>query len=199
MFFKKLQDHKFIINLLAFIASVIIGYVCYWFITMDLIDTLYNLNSTIKAIFLIICHAEAFYLLFKFMFKLEIYKFEKIILIISYLVLMLLMFFDRVHIGIRVYNLNVLDILDTIRYSGVSSTLLNILIFCPFYTVIKWINKDFTYKDIVIIFLIFSIGVEVIQFITMSGIFDIVDIILYMVGFLIGSKIYKIMPILHIQ
>lgn len=177
-------------NIILFFISMIISYIVYQFISMNMINAVYNIDSDLKGIFLYLCHVESLYLLLKIVTKLKIYKFEKIILVLSYFLLMMLMFFDRVDIGKRVFNLDVFDLIHTIKAVGVSSSVLNILIFIPFYTAMKWLQDGLHGRTICIVFLLFSIGIETIQYITMCGIFDVVDIILYVIGFIIGKKMY---------
>lgn len=182
-------------NILIFIASIVIGYAFYWIVSMRIIDSLYYIDTELKGFFLYFCHVILFHLFFKTIFKIDIYYFEKIITSIAYFILMFLMFFDRVYIGARVLNLNPFDIINTIKETGIISLVLNILSFCPFYTLIKWLNKDMSHKTILFLFLVISIGVEFAQYITMSGILDIVDIILYVIGYFIGVKIYQFLRI----
>ena len=158
---------------------------------MELINPIYNINTITKGLFLIFCHIEIFYLFIKILFKLKIYMFEKILLISSYFLMMLVMFFDRIYLTERLLNFNIFEIINTMKESGLLITVLNILVFCPFYTAIKWIQKDLTFIKIFTIFMIFSISVEIIQYIMMWGIFDIIDIIFYTIGFFIGVKLYN--------
>ena len=158
---------------------------------MELINPIYNINTITKGLFLIFCHIEIFYLFIKILFKLKIHLFEKMLLISSYFLMMLVIFFDRIYLTERLLNFNIFEIINTMKESGLLITVLNILVFCPFYTAIKWIQKDLTFIKIFTIFMIFSISVEIIQYIMMWGIFDIIDIIFYTIGFFIGVKLYN--------
>lgn len=141
-------------NIILFFISMIISYIVYQFISMNMINAVYNIDSDLKGIFLYLCHVESLYLLLKIVTKLKIYKFEKIILVLSYFLLMMLMFFDRVDIGKRVFNLDVFDLIHTIKAVGVSSSVLNILIFIPFYTAMKWLQDGLHGRTICIVFFV---------------------------------------------
>ncbi len=178
-------------NVGVLIISVVIGYLFYWNFSMEFINPIYNINTITKGLLLIFCHIEIFYLFIKILFKLKIHLFEKMLLISSYFLMMLVIFFDRIYLTERLLNFNIFEIINTMKESGLLITVLNILVFCPFYTAIKWIQKDLTFIKIFTIFMIFSISVEIIQYIMMWGIFDIIDIIFYTIGFFIGVKLYN--------
>lgn len=125
---------------------------------MRIIDSLYNIDTELKGFILYFSHTLLFYLALKILFKMNIYFFEKIIICFFYFILMYLMFFDRVYIGERILNINPLDIISTIKNTGLLSTVLNVCIFIPFYTSIKWILNKIEFKEVLIIFLVFSIG-----------------------------------------
>lgn len=180
-------------NIVIFIMSVFIGYLCYWKYSMEIINSLYNINNIFKGLFLYSCHILVFYFILKIIFKLHIYTFEKMLVSICYFMLLGVIFFDRVYLGSRILNLNVLDVIAVIKETGFISIILNILVFFPFYTIIKWNFIHLKSLSIFTMFLIFSFGVEIVQYITMSGIFDIVDIMLYVVGYFIGVGVYKIL------
>jgi len=65
----------------------------------------------------------------------------------------------------------------------------NILIFIPMGVFIKRIHMKWFYHFIVAIIII--IGIETLQYITQIGIFDIMDIILNLIGFFIGYVVVK--------
>lgn len=178
-------------NILIFIISAVIGFLFYWIVSMRIIDSLYYIDTDLKGFILYFSHVLFFYLFFKVIFKMDIYFFEKIIVSVVYFILMFMMFFDRVYIGRRIININPFDFINTMKDTGIITIVLNCLVFSPFYTSIKWILNKLDAKKIFIIFLVFSIGIEIVQYITMSGIFDVVDILLYVIGYFIGVKIYN--------
>ncbi len=65
----------------------------------------------------------------------------------------------------------------------------NILIFIPMGIFIKRLHMKWFYHFVVAIIII--IGIETLQYITQIGIFDIMDIILNFIGFLIGYVVVK--------
>lgn len=103
---------------------------------------------------------------------------------------MYLTFFDRVELLESKINLNPFGIIDTLKEEGIFSMILNILIFVPFYTALKWLNLKMNNKGYFIIFIIFIFIIESLQYFTLRGFFDVSDIILYIGGYFIGIGIY---------
>ena len=187
----EVKKNNFLKNSLMFLLSIPLGYSFYWFISLKVINAIYYIDTLSKGLFLCFCHIFLAYFLLKIIFNMKVYQYEKIILIISYFILMFLSFFDRVYLGDRIINLNPFDIINTIYNDGIMTLLLNIVIFCPFYTAMRWIKREANIKFTFILFFLFAISIEIVQYFTMSGIFDVIDIILYIIGYFIGVLIYK--------
>lgn len=186
-----INKNDLIKSIFIFLICIPLSYIFYWFVSLRIINIVYYIDTLPKGIFLYFCHIILFYFLTKVVFRIKLLNFEKIILILTYFIFLLLCFFDRVYIGERVINLNPFDLINTVYNNGIIVLLLNIAVFCPFYTAIKWINKNIKPRIAFIIFFLFALSIEIIQFFTMSGIFDVIDIALYVIGYYLGYLIYK--------
>lgn len=176
------------LNFLLMAFSIIGGYLFYFFISMEIIIRIYHNLNNASGIFIYVCHIFIFFWILKVMFKLKITKWEQKIAAILYGILMYLAFFDRFDLGIREFNINPLDFLTS---QSIMTVILNIVIFLPFFTILKWLFNNNTNKNNFLIWIFISIFIETLQYITMRGIFDIADIVLYLVGYLIGIKLYE--------
>lgn len=176
------------LNFLLMVFSIIGGYLFYYFISMDVIIRIYHNLNNASGIFIYACHIFFFFWILKVMFKLKITKWEQKIAAILYGILMYLAFFDRFDLGRREFNINPLDFLTT---QSIMTVILNIVIFLPFFTILKWLFNNNSNKNNFLIWIFISIFIETLQYITMRGIFDIADIVLYLVGYLIGIKLYE--------
>lgn len=183
------------INFLYFalvVLSIVLGYGIYYNISMEFIGRFYFIDD-VRAIFLITCHALLIYSLLKFILYLKFNTTEKIILSIVYICVLYMALIDRFNIGRHVINFN---LFNSISEEGMMQMIMNIMLFMPFYTVQTWLSDyvfkiQCKFKIEMIIFFTFVIFVETIQFITMRGIFDILDIILNTIGYLSGIMLYR--------
>ena len=184
-----MNDKKdYLISATILLIFIPVAYLFYWFFGLPIINRFYYIDTIQKGVFLYSLHVMLFYLFIKVLTKIQIFYFEKIIIIISYFILMYLTFFDRVELLESKINLNPFGIIDTLKEEGIFSMILNILIFVPFYTALKWLNLKMNNKGYFIIFIIFII--ESLQYFTLRGFFDVSDIILYIGGYFIGIGIY---------
>lgn len=113
------------------------------------------------------------------------YKYPKIcisILKVIYVTVLLILFFGGDTTYERTYNFNPLLIFDTSYSMSIYILVFNFLCLAPIVFLFKKINV----MHIVLI----AFGIEIIQFITMKGAFDICDVILYILGFVITKFIY---------
>lgn len=181
------DKRNILLNVIGMILCIVLSYLFYYFISMDFINLFYSVNE-VNGFFLYLCHIAFFWYIYKTLFKLRITKVEKAIALIIYLFIMYIAFFDRFDLGRREINLNPINDLSS---SAIPIMVLNIAIFLPFYTILKWNFKSHTGKIDICICLIISIIIESIQYITMRGIFDIVDIIMYLLGYFLGKILYS--------
>ena len=141
------------------------------------IKTLYLIVSSITICFCIYCicktNLDKIYIYFAF---------------ISYIILLIVTLFVRNRLKEKLietpsYLLKWLDIIFTNKI--VFTNLLgNILLFIPLGIFIRFINCKLIY--ILIFIIIFIVNLELIQYIYKTGVFDIIDIILNIIGVFIG-------------
>lgn len=189
-----MNDKKdYLISATILLICIPVAYLFYWFFGLPIINRFYYIDTIQKGVFLYSLHVMLFYLLIKVLTKIQIFYFEKIIIIISYFILMYLTFFDRVELLESKINLNPFGIIDTLKEEGIFSMILNILIFVPFYTALKWLHLKMNNKGYFITFIMFMFVIESLQYFTLRGFFDVSDIILYIGGYFIGIGIYKLL------
>lgn len=118
---------------------------------------------------------------------------DKFIISILYAIAAFLGLFYRRSMGAFNYDMNPVSFLFNILNDNraIFLSFLNVLLFVPFSIVTSFYTSQM--KNMYISFAIFAIGVEVIQLITFRGIFDLGDIVLYVIGFGIGLKVLKIL------
>lgn len=94
------------------------------------------------------------------------------------------------------WNLNLMPletIVDSIKFSNYSTMILNIIAFIPLGFLYPFaINENKKILTYILHFLVFDLLIEIVQFITMIGFFDIDDVLLNMLGFLQGIILYYI-------
>lgn len=124
------------------------------------------------------------------------------VIFISYIVLMLLLLFDRMNMtAVRSINLIPLHTIwgylsgyDHVSASiGMDNVLGNIIVFAPYGLYLQVIRKDKRFNISLLQIFLTSVGIEIIQFIFNLGAADIDDVILNCLGGLIGILLYKIL------
>ena len=110
---------------------------------------------------------------------------------LMYFILMSLCFFDRINIGERIISLDPFAFIDSAYNDSVVLLFLNIAVFIPFYTVVKWLKQNLNDRMIFILFVLCALSAEVLQCVTMRGMLDLADIILYTLGYGAGCLAYK--------
>lgn len=164
-----------------------ISFIFYHYISMDVINIFYNVVDY-KGYLLYICHFIYFFLLIKILLNIKINKFDKMLFIIMYFMIAFIFLFDNENLYIRISNINPFNF----KYiSGFYQLIINFFIFIPLYTIQNLINKRTKLFYNFIGFLIFSFIIEIYQYITLKGIFDIVDILSYTFGYILGIMFYK--------
>ena len=100
-------------------------------------------------------------------------------------------FFDRINIGERIISLDPFAFIDSAYNDSVVLLFLNIAVFIPFYTVVKWLKQNLNDRMIFILFILCALSAEVLQCVTMRGMLDLADMILYTLGYGAGCLAYK--------
>lgn len=174
-------------NIFIGIASIVIAYVFYYFISMDLINQFYPVNEQ-RGFVLYICHVIFFYILMKLIVSVPIYKVDKVLAAFVYVCILYIALFDRITLAQRIINVNPISgFMD----EGILQMVLNVIVFFPFYTMLKWFTH-FNKKQKFMMFILFVFLVEIMQYISMRGIFDITDILLNTIGYGCGIKLYDV-------
>ena len=100
---------------------------------------------------------------------------------------MLVVLFGRSQIG-RIAVLNPLIGLSELNnLEMLVESLLNLVLFIP----VGFFFRNKKPGKVILWALIISIGIEAVQYVTMRGIFDTLDIILYMLGIGLGAIIFR--------
>ena len=108
----------------------------------------------------------------------------RLLWIIYFLVMILLLFF-RVHHDNNI-NLNIFELFN-FETTNLSQTILNLILFIP----IGYWLKHFKLASSLLISLSLITSIEILQFISHRGIFDVVDILIDTFGIMIGYIIFK--------
>ena len=172
-----------------FLQSIVIAYFFYTSISLPLLGQLYLIDSEGKMLCLYLSHIVFFYLLFKVVLQLRVFQPEKRLALIVCVLLMYAAFFDRAGFDeIRRFNL---DPFAVFAYNNMETLMLNIAIFLPFHTVLHWVMPRRRNAFYVALTLIVAIGVEAVQVISGKGMFDLVDLNLYLIGYCLGCILYE--------
>lgn len=96
-----------------------------------------------------------------------------------------------VSISVKESSADPFAFIDSAYNDSVVLLFLNIAVFIPFYTVVKWLKQSLNDRMIFILFILCTLSVEVLQYVTMRGMLDLADIILYTLGYGAGCLAYK--------
>lgn len=172
-----------------FLLSIVTAYFFYTSISLPLLGQLYLIDSEGKMLCLYLSHIVFFYLLFKVVLQLRVFQPEKGMALIVYVLLMYAAFFDRA--GYDVIRRSNLDPFALFAYNNMETIMLNIAIFLPFHTVLHWVLPNRRKAFYIALTLFVAVGVEVVQIISGKGMFDLVDLNLYLIGYFCGYLLYE--------
>ena len=108
----------------------------------------------------------------------------RLLWVIYFLVMILLLFF-RVYHDNNI-NLNILELFN-FETTNLSQTILNLILFIP----IGYWLKHLKIGSVLLISLLLITSIELLQFVSHRGIFDVVDILINTIGIMIGYIIFK--------
>ena len=108
----------------------------------------------------------------------------RLLWVIYFLVMILLLFF-RVYHDNNI-NLNLLELFN-FETTNLSQTILNLILFIP---IGYWI-KHLKISSVLLLSLFLITSIELLQFVSHRGIFDVVDILINTIGIMIGYVIFK--------
>ncbi|MBO4998407.1 MAG: VanZ family protein [Lachnospira sp.] len=180
-------------NLLIIALGILCGYLFYYFILMDIIDSFCNLSSTmyiITSLFALALCLIAFPFLLWVIIKKRVTRLWFRIVTILYFCLLILVFWGRPSYE-RVFSLNLIAALaDCIQSREMLlQMILNLAVLFPLGYLFRF--KSIPYKKSILCFLGISFIIEIVQYITKRGSFDIFDIILYITGMTLGYFVFS--------
>lgn len=108
----------------------------------------------------------------------------RLLWVIYFLVMILLLFF-RVYHDNNI-NLNILELFN-FETTNLSQTILNLILFIP---IGYWLKRLKINSALLMSFLLVT-SIELLQFVSHRGIFDVVDILINTIGIMIGYIIFK--------
>lgn len=181
-------------KILQIIICLIVGLILHILVTQDLVMLfLPSLYVYMYAhIILIIVQGAFIYCCINQIINKRLDNFSVYLLWVSYFTVLIFILFLRMN-NLQGMNLNPLNIIDDISNSSLFylTIVLNIIMIIP----IGYLFKKFQLLKATLIATIFFIAIESIQYTFCVGVFDIIDIILYYIGFyigyLLGEKIEK--------
>lgn len=180
----------FIKNGLLAIISLVIGFGLHRMLTADLLMLFFPelyLHNTIH-ILAILVQGFFIFTIFKQILEKKISKISMYMIWICYFCILLFVLFIRL-VGNRGINLNPFDFINSLKSDHMFflTMIMNILIFAP----LGYFFRKKTFIISLISIVIISLSVETIQYIFKLGIFDIDDILLNTIGFIIGYKLTR--------
>lgn len=181
-------------NLILFLASIPLGILMNYYITSDL---LFYISIFSSGIYFIIIPVQIIFIyeIMKYFF-ISWNKYDKALIAVIYFSALIFMLFARTSLGERIFQWNPIGFINDLQ-NGSSRELLipffNVLMFIPMPIVCSFFCKD--RKKVKCYCLILAVSIEVIQVATMRGMFDLSDIVLYIIGITIGFPIMRFLEI----
>ena len=188
----KLQINNPIMNIIKILLGIISGYILYYYVLMDVVamflhnkQELYIITSLVVLFLSIVGCIFIIYMVTGAKINPTVFK----IVVVTYFILLLYIFFGRRSLERQfIFNL-----FDSVKELSTDSELLlqfilNIIVLMPIAYFFK--NKGIIFTEL--IFLAISFGIEIMQYITARGFFDILDILCYMVGMNLAYLFFKL-------
>lgn len=171
-----------------FVISIPLTIVFNYFVIMHLLDYINYFGFKGYMISLLI-QLFLWYEILVFLFdKLE--KLDKYMIIIIYYLLFLCCLFARPYQNEMIVNLNPLDVVKQFNsWHDIVIGIFNVSIFIPLVTIHSFFIKKL--KCNILICVVLSLLIEILQVIFHRGIFDICDILLYLIGIFIGVLVLR--------
>lgn len=175
--------------LISLLLGAVLGYLLYYYFFMDVVVLFFSSGFFYLAISIIVllmsivgCSA-----LISMILQRRISRWMLALLMAAYIVAMLIILFARQSVGrIAVWNpLTGLSEMNDLEMLAESA--LNLILFIP----AGFFLRNMKTNRAAILTLAVAIGIEVIQYVTMRGIFDTLDIILYVLGMAMGTIIFR--------
>lgn len=175
--------------LVSLFFGSILGYLLYYCFFMEILAIFFTgglFYLTISIAVLIMSIVGCFGMIYTLIQK-RISKWILILLMVAYGVSMMVVLFGRSREGhIAVLN-PIVGLYEMSNPEMAVESALNIILFIP----IGFFLKNMKKGNACLLALAVSAAIEIMQYVTMRGIFDTLDIILYVVGILIGHFLFR--------
>ena len=181
---------KILKNTFLILFSIIISFFIYRFITINLLDFIpFVITNKIPLyISIVLVQSIIIFIILLGIINNKLDSFSKKLLWLQYFIILLFLLFGR-NIGFKGVELNILNSSKSWLSNSynVVITIANLLMYMPLS--LNFTNKN--PKQIIPVMLFLIIIFESIQYMLSLGVFDVGDIILNIIGFIIGLKVFK--------
>ena len=182
--------HIILTCIISFLLTCIISFLVFYYVTSNFLDSHFQGLYVIEPLlYLLILFGQTliFYgsshLLLNPSHRIPTFVL-RLLWVIYFLVMILLLFF-RVYHDNNI-NLNILELFN-FETTNLSQTILNLILFIP----IGYWLKHLKISSVLLISLLLITSIELLQFVSHRGIFDVVDILINTIGIMIGYIIFK--------
>ena len=179
-----------LLRVLHVILTCIISFLVFYYVTSNFLDSHFQGLYVIEPLlYLLILFGQTLifygssYLLLNPSHRIPTFVL-RLLWVIYFLVMILLLFF-RVYHDNNI-NLNLLELFN-FETTNLSQTILNLILFIP----IGYWLKHLKISSVLLISLLLITSIELLQFVSHRGIFDVVDILINTIGIMIGYIIFK--------
>ena len=179
-----------ILRVLHVILACIISFLVFYYVTSNFLDSHFQGLYVIEPLlYLLILFGQTLifygssYLLLNPSHRIPTFVL-RLLWVIYFLVMILLLFF-RVYHDNNI-NLNILELFN-FATTNLSQTILNLILFIP----IGYWLKHLKISSVLLLSLLLITSIELLQFVSHRGIFDVVDILINTIGIIIGYIIFK--------
>jgi len=177
-------------RILHIILTCIISFLVFYYVTSNFLDSHFQGLYVIEPLlYLLILFGQTLifygssYLLLNPSHRIPTFVL-RLLWVIYFLVMILLLFF-RVYHDNNI-NLNLLELFN-FETTNLSQTILNLILFIP----IGYWLKHLKISSVLLISLLLITSIELLQFVSHRGIFDVVDILINTIGIMIGYIIFR--------
>ena len=188
----KLQINNPVLNIIKILLGIISGYILYYYVLMDVVamflhnkQELYIITSLVVLLLSIVGCIFIIYMVTGAKINPTVFK----IVVVTYFILLLYIFFGRRSLE-RQFIVNIFASIKELTTDSelLLQFILNIIVLMPIAYFFK--NKGVIFTEL--IFLAISFGIEIMQYLTARGFFDIIDILCYMIGMNLAYLFFKL-------
>lgn len=181
---------KLLQNSILLLIGITAGYLIYYYVFLELVALFIGRGFTyyFVSILCLIGSMIGCIILLNVIFYKKFSKLMFIAITIMYFCILFSVLFLRRYTE-QIYIFNPLVSLKDLFNSKIMlfQSFMNFIIFIP----IGYFFKKFIYKKVIVLSTIFSTLIELCQVITMRGFFDILDIVIYVLGITMGYFIFR--------